>query len=137
MAGPLGNALDRTEISVAYYALHLRDGTAQGVVESLDDLSPAAETMVRIWLSMFDVAPGLAQGRGTKPLRQAIALIASSRGLPAAVVERFVAVFFSEVDHYLHWRDARLSARATVAETIQEAAGQRIVIAHSLGSVVA
>ncbi|NMO88215.1 hypothetical protein [Actinomycetospora sp. TBRC 11914] len=56
----------------------------------------------------------------------------SERGL----VRRFVALFCSEVATYLDEPDRREAARDDVADRLA-AVAPRVVIAHSLGSVVA
>jgi pimeloyl-ACP methyl ester carboxylesterase len=72
------------------------------------------------------------------PLRQAIGILAQHLKVAPGAVESLVAVFFPEVERYLNGNTPhRTTIRAEVASTIASAATPRIVLAHSLGSVVA
>ncbi|HZM79572.1 MAG TPA: hypothetical protein VFC19_27895 [Candidatus Limnocylindrales bacterium] len=134
----LGEAIGAMPFSAAYYAHLLRKPGHQADGYSLDDLSPEAEAMVRAWLNAWGLDPGVPQGIGTMPLRQAIGILAERVGSAPAAVERLVAVFFPEVDRYLRGNTPhRTTIRAEVASAIAAAERPRIVLAHSLGSVVA
>jgi len=139
----LDSTVDGLPLRAVYYAHHLRDPGSQGDGDPIDDLEPEAEAMLRAWLEMHDVEPGVAQGPGTAAIRQALGWIAERRGIlePAirSTFELFVGTFFREVARYLSARDvqARFRARAAVAEVVAAAEPPRIVLAHSLGSVVA
>jgi hypothetical protein len=132
---PAGAGLD---LAVAYYAHHLRRPGSQGSSPSLERLSPSAKTMATEWIMQVLPQAGVAQGPATYPLRQLVAWLAQQRGLPARAVEWFVATFFTEVADYLDNTDpdARDHVRHDVAELIRARRAQ-VVIAHSLGSVVA
>ncbi len=95
-------------------------------------------------------------GQVTRPLRQGLAWVATRYGLEHALVDRFVGRFFSEVTTYLDQTrpptqtlahdaalgtgplesHARTAARARVRVAIEDHAPQ-VVVAHSLGSVIA
>ncbi|MFJ6088033.1 hypothetical protein ACIQI8_42395 [Streptomyces sp. NPDC092369] len=122
------------ELSVAYYADLLSGAASQGQedLESLDDYELA---LVAAWLKECGLPDATAAGRATAPLRQALAWLAKTRGLGQPATEWFVALFFREVASYLR-NPARGQVRARVAE-ILAARQPQVVIAHSLGSVVA
>jgi hypothetical protein len=137
---PDGQA-DSLDVSVAYYADHLARRDGQGAVdESLDHLSSDVEELVRSWLGEFDWPEQKAQGVGTWPLRQVVGWLAERRGLGPRLTEEFVSRFFREVAAYLPRAESgfgpRDSARDAVAKEIR-ARQPQVVLAHSLGSVVA
>ncbi|MFE7032409.1 serine peptidase [Streptomyces sp. NPDC057621] len=124
----------REEVVVAYYADLLSRRGSQGP-DDLESLDEFERELVGLWLESCGLPEATAAGRSTAPLRQALAWLARSRGLGRPAVEWFVAVCFREVAAYL--RDpVREQVRSRVAEAL---AKQRptVVIAHSLGSVVA
>ncbi|WP_221362328.1 GPI inositol-deacylase [Streptomyces beigongshangae] len=121
-------------MAVVYYADLLRRGGSQGP-DDLVSLDEFERELVGWWLEACGLPEATAAGRATWPLRQALTWLAKRRGLGQPAVEWFVAVCFREVAAYL--RDpARQLVRSRVAEAL---AVQRpsVVIAHSLGSVVA
>ncbi|MFJ9818664.1 serine peptidase [Streptomyces sp. NPDC101151] len=139
--GALDQRVDEFEVSVAYYAGHLAPKGAQGTDDvPLEHLDPAVEELVRAWIDEFDLPDEQAQGLGTWPLRQAIGWIAERRRLAPDLVEKFVSRFFPEVAAYLPPAEAaskaRNAARAAVEQEIRERR-PHVVVAHSLGSVVA
>ncbi|MFF0164146.1 serine peptidase [Streptomyces sp. NPDC005263] len=101
-------------------------------MESLDDYEIR---LVTDWLEECGLPDATAAGRATAPLRQAVAWLAKTRGLGRPATEWFVALFFREVARYLH-TPARGQVRERVAE-ILAANHPQVVIAHSLGSIVA
>ncbi|MGW9211313.1 serine peptidase [Embleya sp. NPDC055664] len=138
--GPDGPSFD---LRVAYYAPFLHTVTAQNGGDDPDRiLPPHTRAMIRAWADQ--VAPmsaGVAQGRLTVPLRAAVDRIARKNGRSTDLLRRFVITFFREVDAYLtddgdRAGEIRLRTRAHVAERIIELR-PRVVVAHSLGSVVA
>ncbi|WP_053171103.1 hypothetical protein [Streptomyces sp. SBT349] len=134
LSGRWGAALGRP-LRVAYYAHHLAPGLAQGVDEP--EWLAAEERLLLLALARNLGAPAeVAQGRLTAPARRAADWIARRHGLDARLVGRFVARFCREVDTYFRDADRRAAARDEVARRLAEAA-PRVVIAHSLGSVVA
>jgi pimeloyl-ACP methyl ester carboxylesterase len=124
-------------LNVVYYADRIRDVGRQGST-TFEALSPAARNLVQIWLDGCGLPDAIAQGRGTYPLRQAIAWLARRDGLSVSVLEWFIATFFSEVATLLDQDNTavRAGVRQHLLETI-ERHGATVVIAHSLGSVVA
>jgi hypothetical protein len=121
------------DLTVAYYADHLNPRGRQG---AQDDLPPEARELLAVWLNQLDVPPAVAQGNATRPIRQALAWIAERRRLAPRLVELFVTTFVREVARYLHAGKVRTASRDTVATTIR-AHRPSVVLAHSLGSVVA
>ncbi|MFE5564856.1 serine peptidase [Amycolatopsis japonica] len=124
-------------VEVAYYADHLRTPGKQGT-DGLDNLPEDAEQMLRTWLESLDLPVQGRQGWGTWPIRQALAWVAERRRLSPHLVNLFVATFFREVATYLGRTEdpARTAARDRVVRAIREKE-TNVVIAHSLGSVVA
>jgi hypothetical protein len=137
-AGPLGRISEKFTVTTAYYSHYLSKPGRQGAEISIEHLDPLADEMLRKWLEQWNVEPGLAQGRGTAPVRQALSWIADRQRLARPAVEKFVAVFFNEVARYLAEQNApwRISAASEVARVIAEAVPPRTVLAHSLGSVI-
>lgn len=126
------------EVSVAYYADLLRRPGRQGAGDDLDDLDHAEAEFARQWLDAFDLPTGIAAGESTVEVRQAVETLACMRFLGPPATKWFVALLCREVHAYLKDPDgpARSAARARVTDAI-EAGRPRVVIAHSLGSVVA
>jgi hypothetical protein len=131
----LGRSLGRpADIAVAYYADCLRRGVAQG----MDDprfLPNDARQMLEAWLAQILDSPSGAQGAITVPLRILISRIADRYGLDHRLVERFVARFFGEVASYFD-PGLRTTVKRRVLGALR-AHQPRVVVAHSLGSVVA
>lgn len=121
--------------AVAYYAHHLASDAPQGAgdPEHLDE--PAQEILLR-WAAELGAPPEVAQGRLTAPARVAAEWIARTFGLDSRLVRLLVTTFCREVHLYLSEPASRDLVRATVAETIA-CVQPAVVIAHSLGSVVA
>ncbi|MFE2964136.1 hypothetical protein ACFXKC_10775 [Streptomyces sp. NPDC059340] len=124
----------REGVAVAYYADLLRRRGTQGR-NDLDSLDEFERELVALWLDACGLPDAAAAGRATAPLRQALAWLARTRGLGQPATEWFVAVCFREVAAYLRG-SARQQVRSRIADAL--AAHQpTVVIAHSLGSVVA
>ncbi|MFI6288652.1 serine peptidase [Streptomyces sp. NPDC051018] len=137
--GPFAAWVPQCDLTVAYYADLLREPGGQSVDEvTLDQLDPETEALVRLWLDEQGLPEEVPQGWATWPLRQALGWVAARDRLAPSMVEAFVARFFSEVATYLGEPDGRprVAARAAVALALTEHT-PRVVIAHSLGSVVA
>jgi hypothetical protein len=130
-------ALPDFEVSVAFYAPVLRVPRAQGNLDP-DLLDPEVQALIRSWLRNFPAPAAIAQGRGTRPLRAALEWIGHHYGLNARLVQRFITRFFREVAYYFDPAHAghRQAAQQVVLDTIT-AHQARVVIAHSLGSIVA
>jgi hypothetical protein len=123
------------EVAVAYYAHELAGDAAQGA-EDPQHLSVLEQEMLLRWASAAGAPEEVAQGRLTQPARAAADWIARHFGLDQRIVRLLVTVFCREVHRYVSEPDRRAAVRATVADTI--AAHQpQVVLAHSLGSVVA
>jgi hypothetical protein len=122
----------RADLTVAYYADHLNPCGRQGAE---DGLQPEARELLAAWLEQLGVPPAVAQGKATRPIRQALAWIAERRRLTPRLVELFVTTFFREAARYLHTDEVRRASRNTVAATIRTHRPS-VVLAHSLGSVV-
>ena len=136
-SGPVGELGERVGVSAAYYAHHVQRAGVQAGASTVDGLPDAAQELVREWLGLWELDPGVSQGVGTMPLRQAIGIVAEHLGFARPATEAFIAVFFGEVHRYLGGNTPhRTRARADVASAIAAAPPPRIVLAHSLGSVV-
>ncbi|OPC84128.1 hypothetical protein B4N89_27245 [Embleya scabrispora] len=133
-----GAAASPPDVSVAYYADLLRKPGKQSGDDGLDDLDPSESEFARQWLGTFDLPRGVAAGEWTIGLRQDVETLARKRFLGPPATKWFTATFCREVPAYLKNPDspARAAARSRVTDTL-ETTGARIVIAHSLGSVVA
>jgi hypothetical protein len=143
-AAGLGIGPDALDLTVAYYApfLHARQPTSQAAALdpdwTLDDLDPGTDALACCWLEALDLPDTTVEGRLAVPLRHAVVVAANRFGLNARLTKLFVAVCFPEVALYLAADDApaRAQARDHVASTIADRRA-RVVIAHSLGTVVA
>src|SRR5262249_35142203 len=144
VATGLGIQPDSLDLTVAYYApiLHAGEPAAQAAAtdpdHALDTLDPDTEALARSWIEALDLPEVTAQGRLGGPPRHAVSAAADRFSLDGRVTKLFVAVCFPEVARYLAAEDApaRTRAREHVATSIAERQA-RIVIAHSLGTVVA
>jgi hypothetical protein len=144
LAGIWGRALTKgmqtrlaVDVRVAYYAPHLRSDVAHGD-DDPDDLDPAAQQMVRAWIDLLDPPPEIAAGRATAPLRRALEWVAQHFGLDNTLTRIFTTVFFREVATYFDPCNTfpRIRSRNVFLDEFTTYR-PRVVIAHSLGSVVA
>jgi hypothetical protein len=124
----------RVDLRVAYYAHVLHRGTAQG------DIDPAylendAQDLLVAWVEQLVPTPvrQIAQGPRTARARAAADWLTRHLGVPTC---RAALIFCREVSTYLRDQARRQAARDIVAETITDYQ-PRILIAHSLGSVIA
>ena len=139
-AGPLGRLPAHVSVTGAYYSHRLRPVGAQAGDEDLDELPPLGRELAYQWLDLVGPDNGRPQGALTRNLRQDLARFAAACGLNRLLLERGVAALFGEVARYLDPDSpARILARTEVANAIAAANrhGPTVVIAHSLGSVVA
>src|SRR5439155_19689295 len=122
----------------AYYAALLRGDVAQDTGDGLDWLTPDEYRALVAWTDELGALPAdVPQAAWSVPARMLADRIAESRGLNAILVRPFVAAFLREVGRYLRPDVAdRLPVRAAVAGEIRDHR-PHVVIAHSLGSVVA
>jgi hypothetical protein len=137
LAAGLGETVDRLNLDFAYYAPQLHPGpTAHGNdPEELED--PLAKQLMQEWLDALAAPTPITQGALTLPLRYAASWVAEKFSLDGRLTHLFLRVFFREVAAYLRGDDdpVRLAAREEVANRIAQHR-PRIVIAHSLGTVV-
>ncbi|WP_424860624.1 hypothetical protein [Streptomyces sp. MMS24-I29] len=139
LAGGLNVAPDRVDLNFAYYADKLVTGpVAQGAgnPDALND--PLAQEMLTAWARELGVTEEMSQGHATVPLRGLSSWAARKFDLAEGPLRVFIPLLFREVAAYLRAEDApeRVAARDEVALRIARHV-PRIVIAHSLGSVVA
>ncbi|MBB4711607.1 hypothetical protein ACIQNT_06935 [Streptomyces luteogriseus] len=135
---------------MAYYAHQLTDdyrperqSAGRGVLE---DLTSAQEGEAWEWLETAGVArPREGQAGMLSPLRWAVDRLVEQRAgdaQPAArkrlaeLLSRLVVATLQDTDAYTSRPARREAVRATVAQAVREH-GARVVVAHSLGSVVA
>jgi hypothetical protein len=137
LAAGLAVAADRLDVGFAYYAPELHSGPAAhgDDPDELQDL--LAKELMAEWLETLAAPASVAQGALTLPLRYAASWVADKFSLDGRLTGLFIRVFFGEVATYLRGGDnpARLAAREQVAHRIAQHR-PRIVIAHSLGTVV-
>lgn len=128
---------EAVDLRVAYYAPQLRSEVPHGA-EDPDALDPPAQAMIRAWIGLLDPPAEIAAGRATAPLRHALEWVAERFGLDTTLTRIFTTVFFREVATYFDPSNSypRTRSRNVVLKAIT-AHRPRIVIAHSLGSVVA
>lgn len=119
------------DVRVAYYAQHLHRGTPQGDPAMLE---PDEQEFLVDWVEQL-VPHQVPQGPRTARARQAADWLTKHFG---ATAKAFAMAFTREVHTYLSERDTvrRSKVRIEVANAIAEHKPD-IVIAHSLGSVVA
>jgi hypothetical protein len=133
-----GPPLDGVQVRVSYFAHLLAVDHFQGSVESWFSY-PGAAGLLAAWARQLGAPDEVMAGRTTQPIRQLLSWIATSFGLESAVVYQFAAVFLREVHTYLHNPKtgmARKAACSSLAADIRRYSPD-LIIAHSLGSVVA
>ncbi|MFI1377744.1 serine peptidase [Streptomyces longwoodensis] len=126
------------QITAAYYAHHLNDAEAQGAGDDLDRLTFEEQQAVLAWLHTVGLPSEPAEGQswGGLPLRQTLDLVARRRGIAAQTLARIAVALLPEVYRYLSSPARRAAARREVTQAV-ETSGADVVVAHSLGSVVA
>jgi hypothetical protein len=123
------------DIVAPYYA-HLLAVHAQGAPTDLDTLTPAEKLLAWAWMKELGVPNEAAQGYATVPLRQGLDWLAKRRGPAPAVLARLMTAFLREVFVYLSRPALRTRVRAVVIDALRTHR-PKVVVAHSLGSVVA
>lgn len=129
-------------VAVAYYSHHLQLDSqgASDDLEQLDRDRPGQVAgMLTAWMAATDDAPDdVAQGQVLAPVRQLASWFVARYRVDFPLANWFLATFMSEVLLYFdpYQSPRRAAARLEVA-TAMSAHSPRIVIAHSLGSVVA
>ncbi|GHE09165.1 serine peptidase [Streptomyces alanosinicus] len=139
IANGLGLPTSRFDLDFAYYAAVLSTGpTAQGPTDTEELEDPLARELLAAWLEELEAPRPVAQGGLTLPLRYTASWVAEKFSLGEQATQFFIRVFFREVAAYLRDDDdpARGAARKEV-ETRIDQHRPRVVIAHSLGTVVA
>ena len=143
IATGLGMPPDALDLTVAYYApfLHSEVPAAQATGldpdRTLDSLDPGTNVLAHSWIEALDMPEVTVEGRLAVPLRHAVTVAANRFSLDGRLTKLFVAVCFPEVARYL---EAGTSARARARDHVATAIADRharVVIAHSLGTVVA
>ena len=122
-------------MDLAYYAHRLHLGTAQGSAD-FGLLEPEVQELIVAWASLCGAPQETAQGRLSAPARAAVEWVANRYGLDNKLARILAAVFFREVNTYFTNPERRAAAIADVAAAIERTCPD-IIIAHSLGSVVA
>jgi hypothetical protein len=121
-------------VTAVYYA-HLLATHSQGD-DGLDHLTEQEQRWAWAWMTRLGVPQEAHQGYGTWPLRQGLDWLARRPGLPGrAVLARIMGAFLREVFVYLTRPAVRERARQAVADAVGKHR-PRVVVAHSLGSVV-
>ncbi|MFJ3308801.1 hypothetical protein ACIPSA_38305 [Streptomyces sp. NPDC086549] len=135
---------------MAYYAHQLADDyrpeKQSAGAEKLEDLTPDQRAQAWEWLTAAGAAlPEEAQAALLAPLRWAMSRLVSQRADDATpafrrrlteLLSRLVVATIQDLDAYTSRPARRAAVRATVADAIRDS-GARVVVAHSLGSVVA
>ncbi|MCL7493119.1 serine peptidase [Streptomyces sp. MCA2] len=139
LTGGLGVAAARLDVDFAYYAPMLNSGrTVQGHHEANELSDPVSRELMAAWLEQLGAPRPVTQGALTLPLRHAASWVAEKFSLDGRLTQLFIRLFFQEVAAYLRTDEspARLAAREEVAMRIAQHR-PRVVIAHSLGTVIA
>ncbi|MET8806889.1 serine peptidase [Streptomyces sp. NPDC004546] len=126
------------DLDFAYYAPLLHPGPVSQGDGDLEELAdPLERELMAAWLDALDAPQAVSQGALTLPLRYAASWVAERLSLDGRLTKLFIRVFFREMAAYVRADDAveRLAAREEIARRIARHR-PRIVIAHSLGSVV-
>ncbi|MGC5006405.1 serine peptidase [Streptomyces sp. NBC_01762] len=135
----VGVSADRIDLDFAYYADKLlTTPPAQGEHDGDFLDNPLAQEMLAAWAQELGVPDEVSQGHATVPLRALSSWVARRFDLADGALRVFLRMLFPEVATYLRTEDApeRTAAREEVAARIDRHRPQ-VVIAHSLGSVVA
>ncbi|WP_327000384.1 hypothetical protein OHA72_35340 [Dactylosporangium sp. NBC_01737] len=121
-------------LAAAYYA-DLLDSQAQGVGE-LQILTPTEQEWAWQWLRALGVPePDGQQGALSKPFRQALNWLSTRKGAPADMLSRIMTALLRETYVYLTRAGVRERCQQRVLDAIEQS-GAKIVVAHSLGTVV-
>ncbi|WP_405901172.1 serine peptidase [Streptomyces sp. NBC_00727] len=127
------------DVRVAYYADLLQDSGHQGEDGRLEELSGSEEAILADMFALLEspAAPaGVAQGWLTYLLRSQLQDIVASKACSPGLMEWFVVRFAKEVHRYLEPGPARRAVQERVRAELTTHRPD-VVIAHSLGSVVA
>ncbi|MGW7386664.1 hypothetical protein [Streptomyces sp. NPDC054794] len=128
---------DPSAVEVVYYADLLRAPGRQSDDDGLDGLTDAeAELLSQVLASMPIGAGAVPQGRLTSLHRSYLADLAASWACSERVMEWFIVRFVKEVAAYQAMTAAREAVQARLRTTLERVRPD-VLIAHSLGSVVA
>ncbi|MFF3536401.1 serine peptidase [Streptomyces sp. NPDC002466] len=124
-------------LHAAYYAHHTHAAERQTGAPDVLALDEREQSVIIAWALALG-SPTLQERQGliTAPMRQILSWVSQRRNLPIGMVIRLAVQLAGEVRRYLHVPQVRAAARSTVAESIRRVR-PRVVLAHSLGSVVA
>jgi hypothetical protein len=124
-------------LHAAYYAHHTHAAERQAVMPDVLALDEREQSIIIAWALALG-SPTLRERQGliTAPLRQVLSWVSRRRNIPIRTVIRLAVQLAGEVRRYLHVPQVRAAARSAVAESIRRVR-PRVVLAHSLGSVVA
>ncbi|MFI5532104.1 serine peptidase [Kitasatospora sp. NPDC051853] len=139
LAAGLGVAPEHLDVDFAYYADRLLPGpAAQGGPDGDFLADPLAQEFLDAWARALGLPDEAAHGSAAVPLRGFSAWLARRFDLAEGPLRVFVRLLCAEVAAYLRSPDApeRSAAREEVAARIARHR-PRVVVAHSLGSVVA
>jgi hypothetical protein len=129
--------VETLDLYVAYYADKVVRPDAQDSPQALEELSDGEQAVVAVWLAALETpTPSDLQGHATMPIRQMLDWVARRRRIDPTVLFRLAVALAREAHRYLHIPECREAARTIVAQVIQDHRPS-IVLAHSLGSVVA
>jgi hypothetical protein len=123
-------------VVVAYYAHHLSPTGVQGLTPDIDRFGSVTASMALSWGQQLGVPQPIAQGQVTRPVRSLISWVANRFGLDRRTVEWLVGQFFPDVATYFGDPVRRAAAGQAVLEMLKLHTPS-VVLAHSLGSVVA
>ncbi|WP_307822258.1 serine peptidase [Streptomyces sp. CRB46] len=124
-------------LHAAYYAHHTHAAERQAAVPDVHAIDEQEQSFVIAWaLALGSPTLQERQGLMTAPLRQILSWVSLRRNIPIGTVIRLAVQMAGEVRRYLHVPQVRAAAQSTVAESIRQVR-PRVVLAHSLGSVVA
>ena len=131
----------RDSLAAAYYSNVLKL-PSQGPLDDIEainrSLNGLPETVLLELMEQLGFVGATPQGVGGTPIRQLLSWFTQRYKLDGPLVENLVRQFVTEVSIYMHplHHEARRAAQSLVASFIASH-NPRIVIAHSLGSVVA
>jgi hypothetical protein len=119
------------DLRVAYYAHHLRPPGRQGTSELDAD-------MIELWRDFVaDYLPLQPQGPVRSTLHFASAAMARAIGLNQRATVSFLELFFREVAAFLRTEGSFTPKQHVLSDVGASIAGADVVVAHSLGSLVA
>ncbi|WP_143050235.1 serine peptidase [Streptomyces sp. 2231.1] len=122
-------------LSVAYYAHLLRKSSAQSAASD-SGFSDDEAQLFMAWAKAYGIPVEKAQGMATLPFRQIITWLAKQENRTTEAITSLVVRFIREVNEYFTSESKRHQVRSLVENEIKSKHPD-LIIAHSLGSVVA